>query len=101
MKTYNVTISTDAYNASRHGFAPHTTTKVIASGLNLKQARARLLDEWNNLADQQGEPYASNWGMAVCHSTHLSFEAYATRPDGTRSFRYDVFEYEICEENND
>ena len=98
MKTYNITISCDPYNARFHGFAPHHTTKVIYNGLSLREAQARLLDEWNNLADEQGEPYAANWGMAVCHSTNFSFTAYATRPDGTRSFRYDVLTYEICEE---
>lgn len=98
MKTYNITISTAPYNASRHGFAPHHTTKIIAFGMDLQEAQKMLLDKFNELADLDGKPYADNWGMAVCHSRYTSFSAYKTRPDGTRCFRYDVFDYEICED---
>lgn len=99
METYRIVVTTDPYNAQRHvGFDRFTHRKVIKTGLSLKEAHGILLDIFNGIAENEGK-YFPNWGLAVAWRGCTTFYARLTRKDGTRGFRYDVFNYEIESES--
>lgn len=99
MKTYKIIVTTDLYNAQRHpGFNRFTGEKVVETGMSLKEACGKLLELFNRFAGDEGK-FFPNWGLAVAWRGHITLHAHATAKDGTRGFRYDVFNYEIENEN--
>lgn len=102
MKTYRIVATTDPYNAQRHaGFDKFTYRKVIETGLSLKEAHGILLDIFNGFVENEGKHFP-NWGLAAAWRGHTALHAHPTAKDGTRGFRYDVFNYGIeSESEND
>lgn len=86
MKTYNIT------RTNNQGSANET---IIAKGLSLAKAQAKILEKWNELADK----YAETWTEAVEQSEDRAHRADEEEADGRRFFRFDIYDFEICEEN--
>ena len=60
---------------------------------SLKEANKGLLDIFNRLAEEDGGHTFPNWGLAAAWKGDASQEAHKTYHDGTRSFRYDIYDY--------
>ena len=98
MKTYKVICKTNAYQASRNAmFKKHSTVAEILGGLSLKEAYKELLSLYNDKFESE-RTYATNWGIAVIQSLPYLDGANITHKDGTRSFDYDGYRYEIITE---
>lgn len=94
---YAIVCKTDPYHAARlRGFS-REGTHIEETGLTLKEAYKSLLEWFNHYS----EHYAPNWGAAVLISRNKSEGANPTFRDGTRSFTYDIYTYEIIENLTD
>lgn len=101
METYRIKCSTDGYHASRNAkFKDGRTSYTVEGGLSLRQAQSKLLGLYNELYEDE-RPYCRNWGLAVIQSAPHVFGARDTAADGTRSFTWDVYTYEIEEEEGE
>jgi len=91
MKNYRIYLEfQNPYIGQRNG-----GNRVIADGMTLKQAQARLLELYNEKFDH----YAHTWGAAVRVSSNCYDGAQKTEKDGTRELRYDSRTYRIeCDE---
>ncbi len=80
---YRIAVKYDCpYIAQRNG-----GNREVDSHLSLKCAQQRLLEMFNERFD---EGYAKNWGIAVISSKNKGYiQAFATDPDGMRSFYFD------------
>ena len=85
--------TTDSYHASRDSRFDRTNTFVVDEFESLKEANKGLLDIFNRLAEEDGAHSFPNWGLAAAWKGDASQKAAKTYSDGTRSFRYDVYNY--------
>lgn len=93
MKSYTITKTRDGYcNAGIKEMK-----EILKQDLNISEAYKKLLNIFNSFAEDEGK-YFPNWGLAASWPGHCTLRAQKTHYDGTRSFRYDVWTYEIKEE---
>ena len=85
--------TTDSYHASMDPRFDSTNTFIVDEFNSLKEAYKALLDIYNRLADEAGAYRFPNWGLAAAWEGDSSLRADKTYGDGTRSFRYDVYDY--------
>lgn len=90
--TYMITKTKDGYDWAN---GVKGMREVLAEGLSLEDAQARILDELNAIADEELGEYFGTWEDAVEGCGKCTFCAAAEASDGTRHFRYDVWTYRI------
>ena len=86
MKTYKITERREGRNSATY-----------KGGMTLKEAQAELL----KMANFDLGRNFTNWGLIVAFAPKFNngyFAASRTAEDGTRSYYYDVYSYEIVEE---
>lgn len=91
MCKYRIIGKTNGWIAQRDSRFNGRCEIIIADQLNLKDAQKKLLEMYNE--DNSNYPSAPNWGVAV----HQNRGAYATMPNGTRSYQCDSRMFEIEE----
>ena len=91
MKTYAIT-------KTRDGFCRQTGMReTLSTGLTLKDAQRELLRLFNiEIEKHEAVSAFKNWGLACAwDGKETTMKAYKTSSDGTRYFRYDVYEWAI------
>lgn len=91
MKKYQIISRTDGYHARRYGRKCEVVEK---SGMTLQEAQKELLRMFN----YDFEKSCPNWGAAVMATRARIDGAIPTASDGTRVYNYDIWSYEITEE---
>ncbi len=94
MKTY-------AIIKVRDGFCGQSGMKEnLSTGLTLKDAQRELLRLFNiEIEKHEAVSAFKNWGLACAwDGKDTTMKAYKTGSDGTRYFRYDVYEWAIIPE---
>ena len=94
MKTY-------AIIKTRDGFCGQSWMKIaLSTGLTLKDAQRELLRLFNiEIEKHEAVSAFKNWGLACAwEGKDTTLKAYKTSSDGTRYFRYDVYEWAIISE---
>lgn len=94
MKTYAIT-------KTRDGFCGQPGMReTLSTGLTLKDAQRELLRLFNiEIEKHEAVSAFKNWGLACAwEGKDTTLKAYKTRSDGTRYFRYDVYEWAIISE---
>lgn len=74
--------------------------EVLSTGLTLKDAQRELLSLFNaEIEKHEAVNTFKNWGLACAwDGKETTMKAYKTGCDGTRYFRYDVYEWAIIPE---
>lgn len=94
MKTY-------AIIKTRDGFCGQPGMReTLSTGLTLKDAQRELLRLFNiEIEKHEAVSAFKNWGLACAwDGKETTIKAFKTGPDGTRYFRYDVYEWAIIPE---
>lgn len=94
MKTYAIIKTRDGF-AGQPGIRENLST-----GLTLKDAQSELLRRFNiEIEKHEAVGTFRNWGLACAwDGKETTMKAFKTSSDGTRYFRYDVYEWAIIPE---